>query len=75
MGMGMTRINLGLAQPMLKDLDKLAAKYGFDRTNAIRYCIRFTCDAEAERLRKALHEALRSRVIRGDAGIWIDNIS
>jgi hypothetical protein len=44
--MGLTRINLGLAMPMLKDLDKLAAKYGFDRTNAIRYCIRTTCDSE-----------------------------
>jgi len=44
--MGLTRINLGLAMPMLKDLDKLAAKYGFDRTNAIRYCIRVICDNE-----------------------------
>lgn len=40
-----TRVNLALSQAMLKDLDKLAARYGFDRTNAIRYCIRFTCDA------------------------------
>jgi hypothetical protein len=32
--------------PMLKDLDRLAARYGFDRTNAIRYCIRATCDSE-----------------------------
>jgi len=31
---------------MLRDLDKLAAKYGFDRTNAIRYCIRRTCDMD-----------------------------
>jgi hypothetical protein len=44
--MGQTRINLGLAPAMLKDLDKLAARYGFDRTNTIRYCIRVTCDAE-----------------------------
>lgn len=40
------RINLALAAPMLRDLDKLAAKYGFDRTNAIRYCIRRTCDMD-----------------------------
>ena len=45
-GMGLTRINLGLPAPMLKDLDKLATKYGFDRTNAIRYCIRTACDFE-----------------------------
>jgi hypothetical protein len=31
---------------MLRDLDRLAAQEGFDRTNAIRYCIRFTCDAK-----------------------------
>jgi hypothetical protein len=44
--MPMKRINLTLAPMMLKDLDRLAAKYGFDRTNAIRYCIRVTCDSE-----------------------------
>ena len=44
--MGVTRINLGLTLAMLKDLDRLAAKYGFDRTNAIRYCIRTACDSE-----------------------------
>jgi metal-responsive CopG/Arc/MetJ family transcriptional regulator len=46
--MGITRINLGLAQAMLKDLDKLAEKYGWDRTNTIRYCIRYACDAELQ---------------------------
>jgi metal-responsive CopG/Arc/MetJ family transcriptional regulator len=44
--MSPTRINLGLSATMLRDLDRLAARYGFDRTNAIRYCIRVVCDDE-----------------------------
>jgi metal-responsive CopG/Arc/MetJ family transcriptional regulator len=61
--MGVTRINLGLAQPMLKDLDRLAAKYGFDRTNAIRYCIRVTCDHELQPGSKRTHEPTREEGI------------
>lgn len=38
---------------MLQDLDKLADRYGFDRTNAIRYCIRYACDAELLAISKA----------------------
>ena len=45
-GMRNIRINLSLAWALVKDLDRLAARYGFDRTNAIRYCIRTVCDAE-----------------------------
>jgi metal-responsive CopG/Arc/MetJ family transcriptional regulator len=44
--MSKTRINLSLAPAMVRDVDKLAEKYGWDRTNAIRYCVRQTCDAE-----------------------------
>jgi hypothetical protein len=40
------RINLGLAPAMYKDLQKLAEQEGFDLTNAIRYCIRYTCDSK-----------------------------
>jgi hypothetical protein len=44
--MNVTRVNLGIARAMLRDLERLAAQEGFDRTNAIRYCIRYTCDAK-----------------------------
>lgn len=44
--MAMVRINLAITPALLRDLDKLAARYGFDRTNALRYCIRRVCDEE-----------------------------
>lgn len=40
------RVNLAIPVSLARDLQKLIEKYGFDRTNAIRYCIRRTCDEE-----------------------------
>lgn len=41
------RINLALTPAMLRQLDQLAKRIGLDRTNAIRYCIARTYDAES----------------------------
>lgn len=44
--MALKRIHLTLAPASLRRLDKLAAKLGLDRSNALRYCIARTADAE-----------------------------
>ena len=44
--MPMTRVHIGLSSAQLKALDKLATRLGLDRTNAIRYCIARTLEAE-----------------------------
>lgn len=54
--MALKRINLGLAPAMYKDLQKLADQEGFDLTNAIRYCIRYTCDAKLMPRRAVFHD-------------------
>jgi hypothetical protein len=47
--MVLKRIHLGLTAAQLRKLDKLAAKLGLDRTNAIRYCIARVSDLEGTR--------------------------
>ena len=37
--MALKRIHVALSAAQIKNLDKLAAKIGLDRTNAVRYCI------------------------------------
>jgi hypothetical protein len=44
--MALKRIHLSLEPAHLRRLDKLAAKLGLDRSNALRYCIARTADAE-----------------------------
>ena len=44
--MAMKRIPLNLNEAQLRGIDKLAEKLGLDRTNAIRYCIARTLEAE-----------------------------
>ena len=44
--MTMQRLHLGIAAAQLKNLDKLAKKLGLDRTNAIRYAMARTLEAE-----------------------------
>jgi len=44
--MALTRVHIGLTAAQLKALDKFAQKLGLDRTNAIRYCISRTLEAE-----------------------------
>lgn len=39
-------INLGLTAEQLRKLEKIAAKLNLDRSNAIRYCISRTAEAE-----------------------------
>ena len=47
----LSEVQVTLSASMLEDLDKLAERYGFNRANTIRYCIRFRCDAELARER------------------------
>lgn len=44
--MPMKRVNLQLSSAMSKNLERLAARLGLDTTNAIRYCIARTLEAE-----------------------------
>lgn len=44
--MPMKRVNLQLSHAMSKDLEKLSKRIGLDTTNAIRYCIARTLEAE-----------------------------
>ena len=44
--MPMKRVNLQLSPAMRKNLEKLEEKLGLDTTNAIRYCIARTLEAE-----------------------------
>jgi hypothetical protein len=44
--MGTKRINLVLTAGMARNLDKLGAKIGIDRTNTMRYCIARTLEVE-----------------------------
>lgn len=53
--MALTRVHIGLTAAQLKALDKFAQKLGLDRTNAIRYCISRTLEAE-EILRVCQHQ-------------------
>lgn len=50
--MPMKRVNLQLSQAMSKDLEKLSKRIGLDTTNAIRYCIARTLEAEGIRPEK-----------------------
>lgn len=44
--MTLARIHLSLTPAQLRRLDKLAEKLGLDRSNALRYCIARTSEAE-----------------------------
>lgn len=44
--MALTRVHIGLSPAQLKVVDKFAERRGLDRTNAIRYCIFRTIEAE-----------------------------
>ena len=44
--MALIRINVGFTSAQLKSLDKFAVELGLDRSNAIRYCIARTIEAE-----------------------------
>jgi antitoxin component of RelBE/YafQ-DinJ toxin-antitoxin module len=44
--MALERIHLSLEPAHLRRLDRLAAKLGLDRSNALRYCIARAADAE-----------------------------
>ena len=50
--MPMKRVNLQLSHAMSKDLEKLSKRIGLDTTNAIRYCIARTLEAEGIRPEK-----------------------
>lgn len=50
--MPMKRVNLQLSAAMSKNLERLAARLGLDTTNAIRYCIARTLEAEGIRPEK-----------------------
>ena len=40
------KVKVTLPATMLDDIDTLAEQLGVNRANAIRYCIKLTCDAK-----------------------------